>query len=124
MPARILTSLHPHVYFGTDQLVFIDKGSEDGLVPGNRLRALRRGDTWRRNLKTADHHARMRLELGAPDVPKPETTPIRGDDDKFPDEVVGELTILRTEEYSSICMITAATRGLMVGERVVAVKGY
>lgn len=122
--ARIITSLHPHVYFGTNQLVFIDKGSEDGLVSGNRLRALRRGDTWRQQLKTADHHARMRLELGSPDVPEPQTTPLPGDNDKFPDEVVGELTVLRTEEYSSICMVTSATRGLLSGERVVAVKGY
>lgn len=122
--ARILTSLHPHVYFGKDQLVFIDKGSEDGLVSGNRLRALRRGDTWRRNLTTANHHARMRVEMGSPEVPKPETTPIHGDDDIFPDEVVGELTVLRTEEYSSICMVTGSTRGLQLGERVVAVKGY
>jgi hypothetical protein len=66
----------------------------------------------------------MRVELGAPEMPEPENTPIHGDDDKFPDEVVGELTVLRTEEYSAICMITSSTRGLMVGERVVAVKGY
>jgi hypothetical protein len=122
--ARILTSLYPHVYYGKDQLVFIDKGSEDGLVSGNRLRAVRRGDTWRRNLTTANHHARTRVEMGAPDVPKPEATPIHGDDEKFPDEVVGEVTVLRTEEYSAICMVTGATRGLQVGERLVAVKGY
>jgi hypothetical protein len=66
----------------------------------------------------------MRVEMGAPDVPKPETTPIHGDDEKFPDEVVGEVTVLRTEEYSSICMVTGATRGLQIGERLVAVKGY
>jgi hypothetical protein len=122
--ARILTSLYPHVYFGKDQLVFIDKGSEDGLKPGNRLRALRRGDTWRRKLKTADYHARMRLELNAPDMPKPEVTPLRGDDEKFPDEVVGEITVLRAEEYSAICLVTASSWGLESGERVVAVPGY
>lgn len=122
--ARILTSLYPHVYFGKDQLVFIDKGSEDGLFSGNRLRAVRRGDTWRRKLKTADYHARMRLELGSPEMPPPEVTPLRGDDEKFPDEVVGELTVLRAEEYSSICLVTESTRGLLSGERVVAVKGY
>ncbi len=122
--AHIITALYPHVYFGKDQIVFIDRGSEDGLVAGNRLRALRRGDTWRRKLKTADHHARMRLELNAQEMPEAETTPLRGDDDKFPDEVVGEVTVLRTEEYSSICLITASTRGLTSGERVVAVKGY
>ncbi len=122
--ARIVGGLYPHVYFGNDQVVFIDKGSEDGLVPGNRLRALRRGDTWRRKLKTANYHARMRLELGDPDVPKPETTPLRGDDEDFPDEVIGEIVVLRTEDYSSICMVKSTTLGLQAGERVVAVKGY
>jgi hypothetical protein len=122
--ARILTSLYPNVYFGKDQLVFIDKGSEDGLVSGNRLRAIRRGDTWRRNLKTSNRFARMRVEMGSPDVPDPQITPLHGDDEKFPDEIVGEVTVLRTEEYSAICMVTSTNRGLQVGERLVAVNGY
>src|SRR5690606_21167385 len=107
--ARILTGLHPHLIFGQNQLVFIDRGKEDKLVVGNRLRILRRGDTWRRELITANHHARMRLELGAPGVPKAEVTPIHGDDDEFPDEVVGEMIVLRTEDYSAICLVTEAT---------------
>ena len=122
--ARILTSLHPHIYFGQNQLVFIDKGSEDGLVAGNRLRILRRGDTWRRNLLTANHHARMRVEMGSPELPEGQTTPLHGNDDKFPDEVVGELRVLRTEEYSSICMVVESTRGLTQGDRAIAVEGY
>lgn len=122
--ARLLGGLYPHTYFGSEQVIFIDKGSEDGLVTGNRLRALRRGDTWRRKLKTANYHARMRLELGDPDVPSPERTPLRGDDEDFPDEVIGEVVVLRTEDYSSICLVTSTTRGLESGERLVAVKGY
>jgi len=122
--ARILTGLHPHLIFGQNQLVFIDRGKEDKLVVGNRLRILRRGDTWRRELITANHHARMRLELGAPGVPKAEVTPIHGDDDEFPDEVVGEMIVLRTEDYSAICLVTEATRSLETGDRAVAVAGY
>ncbi len=122
--ARIITGLHPHLIFGQNQLVFIDRGKEDKLTPGNRLRVVRRGDTWRRELTTANHHARMRVELGAPDVPQAETTPIHGDDDEFPDEVVGELMVLRTEDYSSICLVVEASRSLERGDRAVAVAGY
>lgn len=122
--ARILTGLHPHLIFGQNQLVFIDRGKEDQLVPGNRLRIVRRGDTWRRELITANHHARMRIEMGAHDIPKGEVTPIHGDDDEFPDEVVGEMIVLRTEDYSAICLVTEATRSLETGDRAVAVSGY
>lgn len=122
--ARIITSLYPHLIFGQNQLVFIDKGSEDGLQSGNRLRIVRRGDSWRQTLSTTNHHARVRVEMGSPDLPEPETTPIHGDDDKFPDEVVGELRVLRTEDYSSICLVTESSRSLQRGDRAVAVKGY
>ena len=124
LEARILTGLHPHLIFGQNQLVFIDRGKEDHLVPGNRLRIVRRGDTWRRELITANRHARMRVEMGSPEVPQPETTPIHGDDDEFPDEVVGELIVLRTEDYSSICLVVESSRALEMGDRAVAVTGY
>lgn len=122
--ARLLAGVYPHLIFGQNQLVFIDKGKEDKLVTGNRLRIIRRGDTWSRQLTTANRHARTRVELGSPDVPKPETTPIYGDDEQFPDEVVGELVVLRTEDYSSVCLVTEAARGLEPGDRAVAVAGY
>jgi len=122
--ARLLAGVYPHLIFGQNQLVFIDKGKEDKLVTGNRLRIVRRGDTWSRQLTTANRHARTRVELGSPDIPRPETTPIYGDDEQFPDEVVGELLVLRTEDYSSVCLVTEAAGGLEPGDRAVAVAGY
>jgi LysM repeat protein len=122
--ARLIAGVYPHLIFGQNQLVFIDKGKEDKLMTGNRLRVIRRGDTWSRQLTTANRHARTRVELGSPDLPKPEVTPIYGDDEQFPDEVVGELVVLRTEDYSAICLVTEATGGLEPGDRAVAVAGY
>lgn len=122
--ARILAGLYPTVFFGHEQIVFIDKGSEDGLRSGNRLRIIRRGDTWRRNLSTTNVHARVRAEMGSPDVPKKEITPLHGNDEDFPDEVVGEIRVLRVEDYSAICLVTDTTWGLKQGDRAVAVKGY
>jgi len=122
--ARVLTAIYPNIYYGQYQVVFIDKGSEDGLVPGNRLRVLRRGDTWRRELKTASTHARLRVPLDSADTAPAEITPLRGNDDKFPDETVGEVTVLRTEQYSSVCLVTESSRPLEVGERLVATSGF
>lgn len=124
LEARLLVGIYPHIYYGQNQLVFVDRGSEDGLVPGNRLRVLRRGDTWARNLTTGSRFARVRAEMGAPEIPPAEITPIHGDDEKFPDEVVGELTVLRTEEYTAICLVTQSAKGLEPGDRAVAISGY
>jgi LysM repeat protein len=122
--ARVLTGLHPHLIFGQNQLIFIDRGKEDKLVPGNRLRVLRRGDTWSRELSTANYHARGRIEMGAPELPKMRPTPVSKDDKQFPDEVVAEMIVLRTEDYSAICLVTEASRTVESGDRAVAVTGY
>jgi len=124
LEARILTSVYPHIYFAQYQVVFIDKGSDDGLVPGNRLRAVRHGDTWRRELRTASKHARMRVPTDDPRDAPVENTPLHGDDESFPDEIVGEVMVLRTEEYSSICVVVESARPLVGGEKLVAVSGY
>ena len=88
------------------------------------MRAVRHGDTWRRELKTASKHARMRAPLDDPREAAVETTPLHGDDESFPDEVVGEVMVLRTEEYSSICVVTESARPLVGGEKLIAVSGY
>jgi hypothetical protein len=109
---------------GQNQLVFLDKGSEDGLKPGNRLIVVRKGDTWRRSLRTAARMARERVVVDSPDKVDTETTPLRGDEDKFPAESVAELRVLRTEKYSSIALVTESSAEIVVGDRALARKGY
>jgi LysM domain len=122
--ARLLTGIHPHTYYGGQQVVFIDKGKSDGLVPGNRLRALIRGDQWRHDLKRGAKHQRTRVELDSDESAPGERIPLRGNDSKFPDEIVGELIVLRTEEYSSICLVSEANIELEPGDRVASTVGY
>lgn len=122
--ARILASIYPHVYVGQNQVVFLDRGAEDGLEPGNRLKVLRRGDQWRRGLETAPKTARARMRLDSPETVPSELTPIKGDDDQFPDEIVGEVRILRTEPYSSVGLVVESSREIQVGDRVVSATGY
>lgn len=124
LEARILTSVYPLVFFAQHQVVFIDKGSEDGLQPGNRLRAVRHGDTWRRELRAGAKYMKMRTPLDDPREGPVEPTPLHADDEAFPDEIVGEVLVLRTEEYSSICLVVESARPLSGGEKLVSVKGY
>jgi hypothetical protein len=51
-------------------------------------------------------------------------TPLSGKDDQFPDEVVGELRIVRADEQSSLAIVTSSIREIEPGARVVAKKGY
>ncbi len=37
LTAHIVASVHPNEFWGQNQVVFIDKGDDDGLKPGNRL---------------------------------------------------------------------------------------
>ena len=59
--ARVLTSMYPHVIMGRDQVIFIDRGENDGLQPGNRLFVVRRGDAWRQTLVTTSGMASTRI---------------------------------------------------------------
>jgi hypothetical protein len=122
--ARVLTSIYPHVYLGQHQLAFLDRGSEDGLVPGNRLFVVRRGDTWRRSLKTTTRMAQYRLRLDVHERVAYESTPLEGNEQDFPEEIVAELRVLRTEKYSCLALVTAAEREVVSGDRAIARAGY
>lgn len=124
LEAVVLTGLYPHIYFGGNQVVFIDKGKEDGLVPGNRLRVVRHGDMWRRNLRTGSRFSRMRAPLDSGEDAPQELTPLHADDEDFPDEVIAEVMILRTEDYSATCLVVESSRELVPGDKMVAVAGY
>ena len=44
----MLTAMYPHEFIGQNQVAFIDRGANDGLVAGNRLFLVKRGDAWER----------------------------------------------------------------------------
>jgi hypothetical protein len=122
--ARVLTGIYPHVYLAQNQIVFIDRGTDDGLSAGNRLFVVRRGDTWRRTLETAKANARDQARTDAPENAVIERTPLKGDEKKFPDEIIGELRVLRANKQSSVTIVTASHREIVPGDRAVARKGY
>lgn len=121
--ARVLTSLYPHAIMGRDQVVFIDRGTNDGLQAGNRLSLVRRGDAWRRTLLTTTDMARGRILMDVPERVEFETTPLHGDDETFPEEVIGELRIIHAQRYSALALVTASQLEIEPGDRAVARKG-
>lgn len=122
--AYVLTSLYPHVYMGQNQLVFIDHGSDDGLEVGNRLLVVRKGDTWRRSLQSTSVSARSSVRIDSPAPVDVETTPLEGDEDKFPAEVIAELRVVRAEKRSAIALVVESSREIVAGDRALARKGY
>jgi hypothetical protein len=122
--ARLLTSMRPAIYFGRQDVVFIDRGSEDGLVAGNRLFVIRHGDTWRRTLQTASVTARTRVELDNADSLQFEVTTPRGNEQDFPEEIVGELRIIKTQRFSAYAVVTNSRVELVPGDRAVTREGY
>lgn len=122
--ARLLTGVYPHVYLGQQQLVFIDRGTEDGLVPGNRLLVIRRGDTWRRSLETASRSARYRMRIDLPGNAQTDSTQLKREDSEFPEEIVGEVRVVNAHKWSSLALVTVSQRELLVGDRAVAREGY
>lgn len=122
--ARVLTGFYPHVYFAQNQVVFIDRGTEDGVSAGNRLFIVRRGDTWRRTLKTAKDLARDQVRMDAPEHVVVERTPLKGNEKRFPDEIIGEIRILRANKYSSVALVTVSHREIVPGDRAVTRKGF
>jgi hypothetical protein len=109
---------------GQNQIAFIDRGSKDGLVPGNRLFLIRRGDGWRRTLGTTTTMARTRVRTDVPEHVSTDVTPLHGNTEDFPEEVTGELRVLRADEYSSVAIVTSAKYEIEPGDRAVARSGY
>jgi len=121
--ARVLTSIYPNVYIARDQIAFLDKGSADGLQQGSRLFVLRKGDSWRASLTTASKMTTRRMLINSPEEAGAEETPIHGDNDKFPEDTIAELRVLRTEKYSSIALVTESKREVVSGDLAVSRPG-
>jgi hypothetical protein len=120
--ARVLTSIYPHEMLGQYQLAFLDRGSEDGLETGTRLFVLQQGDQWRNSLKIASGMLKDRVNHEASKF-EVERTPTDGDDRQFPNEVVAELRILRTEKYSSLAIVIESNREIEPGDVATSLVG-
>jgi hypothetical protein len=122
--ARVLASLHPNEFFGQNQVVFIDKGDEAGLRPGNRLFVMRRGDAWRQTLVTADMSFRVSADDERPMPPMERTPGSASDDANYPTESIAELRVIDVKKDSAVCLVTHAKVEIELRDVVVGHKGY
>jgi hypothetical protein len=122
--ARVVAALHPAAFYGQNQVVFIDKGEAAGLVPGNRLLIMRRGDAWRESLVTPVAGYRISPDDERPMPPMEQTPGVQGDPKKYPEEVVAELRVLSTKKQSAACLVTQSRHEIEAGDRAVATQGY
>lgn len=120
--AKVLTSLHPFAFYAQDQIVFLDKGSEAGLVPGNRLVVVRQGDGFKQTHPKGSAAKRIAIEDESPAAT--ETIPTPRDEQALPEEAIAELRVITVKKSSSMALVTSARREIEPGERAEARKGY
>jgi hypothetical protein len=122
--AHVLASVTPHEFFGQNQVVFIDKGEKDGLRLGNRLFVVRRGDAWRETLVTPGAGYRISPDDEKPMPPMQKTPGSRRDEERYPDEVVGELRVVALKKDTATCLVTGSRSEIEPYDLAVARKGY
>jgi hypothetical protein len=124
LDATIVASVYPHQLYGQYQVVFLDKGEKEGVKPGNRFFAIRRGDGWQRTLKnagpTADKQALTEDDRNAQIA----TTPTPASEDRLPDETYAELRVIRVRDHTCMAIVTASTSEIERTARLVSKKGY
>ncbi|MCA9581579.1 MAG: LysM peptidoglycan-binding domain-containing protein [Myxococcales bacterium] len=108
----VIASAWPNVIMGSQQLLFIDKGSEDGVELGTRFFLLRRGDVWRDSKEG-------RLEFSGTIEPDYEAA----DREDLPDEVRGEGRVVNVQKNTSTILLTNVTVEVEMGDRVKAIQG-
>jgi LysM domain len=87
---------------GQNQVVFIDKGKDDGLEVGNRMFVVRRGD--------------------ALESPRSASASVGQDDRRFPARAIGEIMIVEAGKRVSTALVTLALREFGVGDGVMMRK--
>ncbi len=87
---------------GQNQVVFVDKGKEDGVEVGNRMFVVRRGDGYG-EARSAD------INVGQ-------------DDSRFPARAIGEVVIVEAGKKVLTALVTLALREFGVGDGVMMRK--
>jgi len=114
LDTHIVAQLAPHMIVGSDQIVFIPNGSDDGLQLGNRLYIVRQADEWDRGLASVGANP---ARVGA-------TMESSGNTEDFPDEIIGECRVVSLRPHSAGLFVTRATRTVEVGDRAQLRSGY
>jgi hypothetical protein len=124
LDAHVIAALYPHVVWGDHQILFIDKGKEDGVVPGMRFFAIEREDKWVESLSTTTDMARTRARQDIDPPARFDMIPTGGPREDYPDETYAELRIVTVRDQTALAVVTASVHEIERGARLVAKKGF
>jgi hypothetical protein len=110
--AHIIGSTQPRQMLSYGNVVFLDIGEGNGIVPGNRFFAVRRGDNW---LEVLERPADAMGNLTS--IPKYQPS-------KLPKEVVAELRVVKVRKRITIAVITRSDTDIFQGEQVEMRVGF
>ena len=122
--AKIVGALYPFEFYAQGQVVFIDKGEEDGVEEGNRFFAVSRGDEWRLGLKNAGNMADKRAITEDDRNARVEETPDKDEPRLYPAETYAELIVQRVRKKTATCVVIASIREIARGSIIIAREGY
>lgn len=97
--ASIVAELSSEQLIGARQVVFLDRGSRQGLEVGNRLEVVRRGDAYA-------------SEMG----PKAN---VGKDDTRYPARSIGEVMVVEVGRSSAVAVVTRSEQEFGIGDHVV-----
>lgn len=124
LEASMIAAVYPLQLYGQHQVVFIDKGEKEGVKPGMRFFAIRRGDGWQKTLKNAGVYASKRALVEDDRPAVIEGTPEAPSEDRLPDETYAEMRVIRAREHTAMVLVTASTCEVERTARLIAKKGY
>ena len=122
--ARILTATYPNAFFGQNQVVFLDRGEKDGVKPGNRFLAVKRGDEWVDNLGDAGAMASRRAEVEDDANGSYSKIKTDGPEDDYPDELYAEFRVITVRDHTCMALITSSSFEIERNAVLIMKKGY
>jgi hypothetical protein len=87
---------------GSGEVVFLDLGKSQGVLAGNRMFVVRRGDAFDPVIKPTDM--------------------VGQNNDRFPARALGEIVIIQVGDNLSIGLVTLAVEEMGIGDRVMMRK--
>jgi hypothetical protein len=115
LEAEVVAALEPRQLSSNAQIVFVNKGSEDGVQVGNRFFFVRQGDEWRRAEESSGADT---FGETVEDAPEPE------DEEEYLPEVVAEGRVVNVRERSAALFITRSTDPIVIGDRAEMRRGF
>lgn len=124
LTAHIVAMPQPRTIVGSQYVVIIDRGSQDGVRLGNRFFLTQRGDPWRSTVSNMGRVMRLqeidRDGDGHVDTPhSAERAPA-----DLPLEVRGEVIVVASHPRTCVGLVTLTSTEIEIGAPVVMRRGY